>query len=109
MKLPEEQLKEILQFTLWRMESLPNWCRDSIYEALKLLALQMKINFKDFLAPVFIAVSGTASSFSVMDAMELLGSDMSRARLRYALHQLYGETGKKQLKKLEKKYQTLPY
>jgi len=42
-----------------------------------------------------------------MDAMVLLGPDMSRARLRQALTGVCGEMGKKQLKKLEKSYQAL--
>ena len=60
----------------------------------------MEIKLKDFLAPLFLAISGTTSSFSVMDAMILLGPDMSRARLRHALNGVCGEIGKKQLKKL---------
>jgi glutamyl-tRNA synthetase len=42
-----------------------------------------------------------------MDAMALLGPDMSRARLRHALIGVCGEVGKKQLKKLEKSYQSI--
>ena len=38
--------------------------------------------------------------------MALLGADMTRARLRYAL-ELLGGVGKKKLKKMEKAYQQL--
>jgi glutamyl-tRNA synthetase len=38
--------------------------------------------------------------------MNLLGADMSRARLRYAI-ELLGGIGKKKLKKMEKAYQQL--
>ncbi|MGH1484676.1 MAG: glutamate--tRNA ligase [Cellvibrionaceae bacterium] len=106
LKLNEDQLKQVLQFSLWRMEALREWERDAIFAALKALADSMEIKLKDFLAPLFLAISGTTSSFSVMDAMVLLGPDMSRARLRYALNGIYGEIGKKQLKKLEKAYQS---
>jgi len=71
------------------------------------LAGQLDIKLKDFLAPLFIAISGTTASFSVMDSMVLLGPDMSRARLRQALHVCVGELGKKQMKKLEKAYNAL--
>ena len=107
LKVTEDQLKQVLQFVLWRLENLRDWNRDAIFETLKALADSMEIKLKDFLAPLFIAISGTTASFSVMDAMVLLGSDMSRARVRYALQGLYGEIGKKQLKKLEKAYQSL--
>ena len=107
LKLDENQLKEVLQFALWQLETLSNWDREAIFVSLKGLADSMDIKLKDFLAPLFIAISGTTSSFSVMDAMVLLGPDMSRARVRYALNGVCGEIGKKQLKKLEKRYQTL--
>ncbi|MGH1438785.1 MAG: glutamate--tRNA ligase [Cellvibrionaceae bacterium] len=107
LKLTEDQLKQVLQFSVWRMEALADWQRDTIFAELKSLADGMEIKLKDFLAPLFLAISGTTSSFSVMDAMALLGPDMSRARLRHALNGVCGEIGKKQLKKLEKAYQSL--
>ncbi len=103
----DEKLKEILQFSLWRLEALRHWQREQIFHELKNLADQLGIKLKDFLAPLFVAISGTTSSFSVMDAMVLLGPDMSRARLRHALNSRFGEIGKKQMKKLEKTYQDL--
>ncbi|MCV6614945.1 MAG: glutamate--tRNA ligase, partial [Cellvibrionaceae bacterium] len=106
-KLDDEQLKQVLQFALWRLESLRHWQRDEIFNTLKTLASQLDIKLKDFLAPLFIAIAGSTASFSVMDSMVLLGPDMSRARLRHALQQCYGEFGKKALKKLEKSYQSL--
>jgi glutamyl-tRNA synthetase len=109
LNLDENQLKEVLQFSLWRVETIRDWQRENIFEELKALAGAMDIKLKDFLAPLFLSISGTTASFSVMDAMVLLGSDMSRARIRHALTEIYGEIGKKQLKKLEKTYQSLGY
>ena len=106
-KLEEEQLKFTLQFALWRLEALRSWERDAIFQELKTLAGQLDIKLKDFLAPLFIAISGTTASFSVMDSMVLLGPDMSRARLRHAFKAVFGELGKKQLKKLDKAYDSL--
>jgi len=107
LKIDDDQLKEVLQFGLWRLEALKTWQRDDIFAVLKELAGQLDIKLKDFLAPLFIAISGTTASFSVMDSMVLLGPDMSRARVRHALHAKYGEFGKKVLKKLEKRYASL--
>ena len=107
LKLEDEQIKSILQFALWRLEALRQWERDAIFAELKALADSMEIKLKDFLAPLFIAIAGTTASFSVMDGMALLGPDMSRARIRSALTGLYGEIGKKQMKKLEKAYEAL--
>ncbi len=105
--MDEDKLKQVLQFALWRLEALRTWQRDEIFNALKTLSGDMGIKLRDFLAPLFIAISGTTSSFSVMDAIDLLGPDMSRARLRHALNEVAGEIGKKQLKKLEKAYAAL--
>jgi glutamyl-tRNA synthetase len=106
-KLEEEQLKQVLQFALWRLEELRHWNRDEVFNTLKQLAGEMDIKLKDFLAPLFIAIAGTTASFSVFDSMVLMGPDMSRARLRHALTVRFGELGKKQLKKLEKAYAAL--
>ena len=102
---PENILKG-LQFALWRLEAQRHWTRDNIWDDLKGLADALGVKVKDFLAPLFIAISGTSASFSVVDSMELLGPDMSRARLRHAIEVL-GGVSKKAMKRLEKEYQAL--
>ena len=104
--MEDDQLMEVLQFSLWRLESIQQWQRDNIFDALKSIADAMDIKMKPFLAPLFIAIAGSSSSISVMDSMALLGADMSRARLRHAID-LLGGVGKKKLKKMEKAYQQL--
>jgi glutamyl-tRNA synthetase len=104
--MEDDQLMEVLQFSLWRLESIQQWQRDNIFNALKSIADAMDIKMKPFLAPLFIAIAGSSSSISVMDSMALLGADMSRARLRHAID-LLGGVGKKKLKKMEKAYQQL--
>jgi glutamyl-tRNA synthetase len=96
-----------LQFALWRLEALRHWDRDTVWGALKALADDLGIKVKDFLASLFIAVSGSSASFSVVDAMGLLGPDMSRMRIRHAIAVL-GGVSKKAGKRLEKDYAALP-
>ncbi|MFS1524484.1 glutamate--tRNA ligase [Microbulbifer sp. 2304DJ12-6] len=105
-KLALDEQKRLLQFALWRLEALRAWDRDSIFQTIKGLAASMGIKLKDFNAPLFVAISGTTASFSVMDAMVLLGPDLSRARLRHAIDTL-GGAGKKVLKRWEKEYAVL--
>jgi len=99
-----ENIVKGLQFSLWKMEALQQWNRDDIWNELKATADFMEVKAKDFLVPVFIAISGSPASFSVVDSMELLGPDMSRARLRHAIN-ILGGVSKKAMKRLEKEYQ----
>jgi glutamyl-tRNA synthetase len=107
-KLEIEKQKELLQFALWRMEALRFWNRDAIFSDLKLLTEQMGIKLKEGLAPIFVAISGTTASFSVMDSMVIIGPDMSRARLRHAINVL-GGFGKNKQKDLDKAYLQLEH
>ena len=95
-----------LQFALWRLEAQRHWTRDNIWNDLKDIADTLGVKVKDFLAPLFVAIAGTSASFSVVDSMEMLGPDMSRARIRHAIEVL-GGVSKKAMKRLEKEYQGL--
>jgi len=106
LKGEREEVVKGLQFALWKMEALQHWSRDNIWNELKGTADAQEVKVKDFLAPLFIAISGSAASFSVVDSMELLGPDMSRARLREAIN-ILGGVSKKAMKRLEKEYQQL--
>ena len=98
-----EAMKVWLQFYLWSCEARRDWQRDGLFADAKQLADALEIKIKDFLFPVFVAIAGTSASFSVVDSMELLGPDISRARLRHAIDVL-GGVSKKQTKKLEKEW-----
>jgi glutamyl-tRNA synthetase len=102
----EETLRR-LQFALWRLEELRHWDRDAVWEGLRGLAGAADVRIKDFLAPLFIAITGSSASISVVDAMALLGPDMSRMRIREAI-ELLGGVSKKGAKRLEKEYAALP-
>lgn len=96
----------VLQFCSWRLDALRHWQRDGLYAELKQLADGLELKLKDFMAPLFIAIAGSSSAPPLFDAMEILGPDMVRARLRHALNVLGGPS-KKQLKKLEKEYRVI--
>lgn len=105
-KLQGDELIRALQFALWKLENLRTWNRDEIFDAMKWVADGMNLKVKDFFAPLFIAISGTAASISVIDSMDILGPDMSRARVRHAIDVL-GGVGKKKQKALEKAFLVL--
>ncbi|MDV6319602.1 glutamate--tRNA ligase [Chromohalobacter sp. HP20-39] len=105
-KLEHEDLLKLLQFLTWRLEGVSSWHKDALLDEVKFLAEAFDMKMKAFLAPVFIAVTGSATSTSVLDAMAILGSDMTRARLRHAT-QVLGGVSKKQAKRFEKEYRAL--
>jgi glutamyl-tRNA synthetase len=104
--MPQDQKVRLLQFALWRLEALRTWNRDAIFAELKQLVTDMGLKIKDLMPLVFVAIAGTTASFSVVDSMEILGPDLSRARLRQAIEVL-GGVSKKQMKELEKAYAQL--
>ncbi|GHC33369.1 glutamate--tRNA ligase [Aidingimonas halophila] len=105
-KLEHETLIKLLQFLVWRLEGVTAWHKETLLEEVKALADAFELKMKIFLAPVFIAVTGSPTSTSVLDAMTILGSDMTRARLRHAIAVL-GGVSKKQAKRFEKEYKQL--
>ncbi|MDF1833118.1 MAG: glutamate--tRNA ligase [Porticoccaceae bacterium] len=104
--LDSTQIQKILQYSVWRLDELQSWERDSLYSALSSLATVLDLKLKVFLAPLFVAIAGSPSAPPLFDSMVVLGPDMSRARLRHGLAVL-GSPSKKQLKKLEKEYRQI--
>ena len=105
-KLEVEQVRKVLQFSLWRLEEQKDWTLDNIQTDLFALSESLEIKMRDFMIPVFVAVSGKQSAPSIMDAMEILGPDMTRARLRAGLN-VVGGPSKKEMKRLEKEFRNL--
>ncbi|MFO8182915.1 MAG: glutamate--tRNA ligase [Candidatus Aegiribacteria sp.] len=97
---------QTMQMILWELESLDSFSKDSIYGAFRNLSEKLGIKLKHLAAPLYIAVTGRAVSTPLFDTMAILGSDVTRMRIRTAMERLGGLSGK-QLKKLEKKYGSL--
>jgi glutamyl-tRNA synthetase len=83
-KLDRDTLSVALELTLQRVEGL-EWNKAEIESMLRDLATLTAIKFRDFLRPLFIIMMGSPVSVPLFDAMEVLGRDLCRARLRRAL------------------------
>jgi glutamyl-tRNA synthetase len=83
--LDEISIMKILQFTIWSLDEIDEWNRDSIFKALKNIADGLQLKLKKFLAPIFVSIAGTTSSISVMDSISILGQSKSIDRINYAL------------------------
>jgi len=68
---------------------------------LQRLSGALGIKLRDFMAPFFVSMAGTPSAPPVMEAMAIMGPDMTRARLREAIAVL-GGVSKNETKVLEK-------
>jgi len=100
-KLSPEQVRQVLQLILWKLEALRQWNKDNITAIIQKVAEHLDLKLRDLMPLIFPAISGQASSVSVLDAMEILGPDLSRFRLRQAV-ELLGGVSKKETKEWEK-------
>ena len=106
-KLNIDTSVKILQFTLWRLENLRSWTSDEIRLELQSISDAMDLKIREFLFPLFVAITGNAISVSVIESISILGIDMVRMRLRTAIDILGGISKKKQ-KAFDKEYRELP-
>ena len=98
--LEQSDVARILFHMLNLVETADDWQSDTLFAACKARADHLEFKFRDFLAPIFLALSGRAVSLPLFDSMAFLGREITRDRLRRALNVL-GVSGK-QMKKLEK-------
>lgn len=83
-KLDQDTTSIAFDLGLAKLDSI-DWNKAAIEQTLKSLAGEMEVKFRDLLRPFFIAISGSPVSVPLFDAMEILGRDLCRARLRHAL------------------------
>jgi len=93
---------QIIDHTLRSLEALPVWDREAIFNACKALADHLGLKMKDFMQPLFLAISGREVSLPLFDSMIFRGSDVTRVRLREALDVI--GVSKKAQKQMEKNY-----
>ena len=106
-KLDIDTSVKILQFALWGLENLRSWTGDEIRLELQSISDAMDLKIREFLFPLFVAITGNAISVSVIESISILGIDMVRMRLRTAIDILGGISKKKQ-KTFDKEYRELP-
>ncbi|MBN3564849.1 glutamate--tRNA ligase [Aliamphritea spongicola] len=104
--LERDDVRKILQYASWMLDAEQQWNKDRLFSQCKALGDAMSFKVRDFLYPLFIAIAGTSASVSVVDSMQILGPDMSRARIRHALNTVGGPS-KKEAKRWEKEYREL--
>lgn len=100
--LDAEAIGEILYCVSQDLDDLRTWKRDELYELCREQAERMDLKMRDFVFPLFVAISGRAIALPLFESMVFLGSDLTRVRLRDALRVV--GVSKKQAKRLDKRY-----
>ncbi len=104
-EMEKDQVLELLQVTVWKLEKLREWNCNTIPSALTEVAEIFELKLKTLTSPLYGAICGSKVAPPLFNSMEVLGSDLCRTRITAAMDVLGGLSGKK-LKKLEKKYRT---
>lgn len=99
-KLQPEDCVNVLYLSQQLFDCLRDWDRETISESLERLATQMEFKFREFLFPLFVAISGRPVSLPLFDSIQILGLDVVIARLRSAIFAL-GGVSKREKKRLD--------
>ena len=103
--LSKEQVVQILHHALGDFDAMGPWESADLQQRCKALADLLQLKIRDFLFPLFVAVSGRSVALPLFDSLAFLGADVTRIRIRDALSVL--GVSKKQAKRLDKQYQQL--
>ncbi|MHB8146835.1 MAG: glutamate--tRNA ligase [Vulcanimicrobiaceae bacterium] len=95
-KLDSDAMRRAFQLALIELDALSQWGVAGIERALKRVAEALGRKFRDVARPFYVAITGSPTSVPLYDAMDLLGRDMVRERLRGALEVLGIPSAKEQ-------------
>jgi glutamyl-tRNA synthetase len=91
-KLDDETIRKLFVLALDEFDRLDAWDVPAIEAALRRLATETGVKFRDLVRPFYVAVSGSPTSLPLFNSMHLLGRDIVRERVRNALDTLGGAT-----------------
>ena len=92
-----------LQCVLWSFEGFIEWSSKNIESSIKKTAEFLEWPIRDLTQILFVAVMGARVAPPLFESLEIIGRDISRARILSALNAAEG-ISRKQAKKLEKKW-----
>jgi glutamyl-tRNA synthetase len=94
--LEPDDVRRVFCYSLWALDAITDWTGEAINAALRETAGVMGLKLRNFLAPLFIAISGRKNATPLFNTMEILGRDISRSRIRHALNTIKPVSGKEQ-------------
>ena len=84
------EVAEWLLLSEWALEDLSDFTTETVHAALRRVAESLEVKLRQFTRPLYVAVSGAASATPLFGSMAVLGSAMTRVRLRRARAALGG-------------------
>lgn len=87
-KLARDDVRRALALAMWDIDAMQTFDRTTVEMALKAVADRLGRKFRDVARLFYVALTGSPTSVPLFDAMELLGRDMCRERIRNALDAL---------------------
>ena len=104
--LAEEDCRRVLHHVLRVLDEMPEVIGDVLLARCRALAKGMDLKLRDFLFPLFVAVSGRPVALPLFDSVAFLGRDLTRARIRSAQEAL-GGVSKKENKRFDRAFEAL--
>jgi glutamyl-tRNA synthetase len=95
-KLERNDVRRALAYALWGLDAQRVFDRPVIERVLKSAADLLGRKFRELARVYYVAITGSPTSVPLFDAMELLGRDIVRERLRGALELLGSPTAAEQ-------------
>ena len=94
--LTSVQVAQLLQCIIWRLEEQADWSGAAMNEASREVAQAFGVNHKKVLMPaLFSAIMGKRFGPPLFDSVQILGKDLTRARLLRSIEFLGGISNKK--------------
>jgi glutamyl-tRNA synthetase len=84
-KLDRDGVRRALALAMWELDAMLVFDRAGVDAALKHVAERLGRKFRDIARLFYVALTGSPTSVPLFEAMELLGRDVCRERLRNAL------------------------
>ena len=100
-KRTPEEVVPVLQTVIWSLDQPCDWNRDNVETAVKGVAAYWDWPIRDSPAPRFAAIMAQKVGPPLFESIDLLGIDLTRARIMNAMD-LLGSLSKKKMSKLEK-------
>jgi glutamyl-tRNA synthetase len=95
-KLSKDDVRRAIALAMWELDASHTFDRVTVEVVLKHVAERLEKKFRDLARVFYVVMTGSPTSVPLFDALEVLGRDICRERLRNALDTLGAPTAKEQ-------------